>query len=247
MKAAAPVLLLPLLAFVLAACAPEVLPDYFNLGTVGASWYYDVVQGQGEDEGWWVLQTLDADSEDHPPGDDGVHRGDIWFKLSRIIPDDPNPGEDQEYPQRQFNLSHDQDLSGSEPLSIGWEYEWLADPGEGDHGEYFLRTPSMNEDWTEFWTYETGEEGASDFEHDVSASYCAEPIETSYGILTDCLVYERTVTTTNYVDGEPVPLTAVHTEYWAAGIGLARYEILATDGELTITVLRTTTADQQEE
>jgi hypothetical protein len=242
MRALAPTFLLPLLAFAVAACGPKVVPDYFNLSTLDASWHFDVVQPETDE--FWTLQTLDADDNDLG---DGSHRGDIWFRLTRTIPDGLGPGQDQVIPQRQFNLSHEQDLSGSEPLSIGWEYKWLAGMEEGDQGEYFLLTPTVDEEWSEFWTYETGEEGASDFEHDVAASYCADPAVTSYGIIEDCIVYERTVTTTNYVGGDEQVLTTVHTETWAAGIGLVRYEILSSDGELTIAVLRTTNADQAEQ
>lgn len=243
MRALLALLSLPLFGLALAACGPKTVPDYFNLETLGASWHFDVVQPETDE--FWTLQTLDADDEEHPPGD-GANRGEIWFKLTRTIPDGLGPGQDQVIPQRQFNLSHEQDLTGSEPLSIGWEYKWLAGVEEGDHGEFFVITPTWDEDWSEFWTYETGEEGASDFEHDIAGSYCAEPAETSYGILQDCVVYERTVTTTNFEGGEEQVLTTVHTEVWAAGIGLARYEILASDGELTIAVLRTTNADQQD-
>ncbi len=237
-------LALPALALLMAACGPKVVPDYFNLEQIGASWHFDVVLPDTDE--FWTLQTLDADDDEHPPGD-GAHRGDIWFKLTRTIPDGLGPGTDQVIPQRQFNLSHDEDLSGSEPLSLGYEYKWVAGPEEGDHGEFFVVTPTWEEDWNEFWTYETSVEGASDFEHDITGSYCDELVETAAGIFQDCVRYERVVTTTNYEGQEEQVLVTTHTEIWAAGIGLVRYEIVASDGEQTIAVLRTTDADQADQ
>jgi hypothetical protein len=233
---------LPVLALfapvVLAACGPTGVSDYFNL-VVDGTWHFDVIQPETDE--FWTLQTLDADDNEES------HRGEIFFKLTRTIPDGLGPGQDQTFPQRQFNVSHDQDLSGTEPISLGWEYKWVAGLEEGDHGEYFVLTPDVDPEWEEFWNYATGEEGGSDFEHDVTARYCDQVVQTSYGLLEDCIIYERSVTTTNYIGQDEQVLTTVHTETWAANIGLVRYEILASDGETTIAVLRTTDAHQTDE
>ncbi len=233
-------LVLPCLALLLAACPPTSNEDYFNLA-VGYTWEFYLLEG-GEDGEFWTVQALDAD-ENTESG-----RGDIYFRLTRTIPDGLGPGTDQVLEQRRFNVRHVQDLTGSEPVSIGWDYRWVLQE-EGEREEYFLRQPGSAKDWSDGWDYETGEPGGSDFEHTVEMATCTEPVATSAGEFEDCVTVTRTVEVTNYdINGNPEdPLTTVHTEVWARDVGLASYEILASDLQRSYAVLRTTNAMDDDE
>lgn len=224
---------------ILLGCPPTGPGDYANLA-VGNTWEYFLVQG-GEDEEYWTLQALDADDNTESG------RGDIYLRLSRTIPDGLAPGQDETYDQRRFNVAHVQDLTGSEPVTIGWDYRWVLQE-EGDRGEFFTVAPGSSADWTNSWNYETGEPGGSDFDHEITATRCQDYVETSYGTFGDCVVYERTVTTTNFdLGGEEQVLTTVHHETWANGVGLVRYSITASDGNVSTAVLRTTNSVEEEE
>lgn len=219
-------------ALALAGCPPSGPGDYYNLG-LGYTWEYFLVEG-GEEGEFWTLQALDAD-ENTESG-----RGDFYMRLTRTIPDGLAPGQDQTFEQRRFNVAHQQDLTGSEPVSIGWTYRWVLQE-EGDRDSYFVVAPGSAADWTDSWSYETGEVGGSDFEHEIDVARCDDDVETSYATFSDCLEYTRTVTTTNFdFEGNEQVLTTVHHEAWAADVGLVRYSITASDGHVSTAVLRTT-------
>ena len=119
---------------------------------------------------------------------------------------------------------------------------------EGDRDEYFVVAPGSAGDWSDSWSYETGEVGGSDFEHEISVSRCDGEVETSYAVFDDCLEYSRTVTTTNFdFEGNEQILTTVHDETWAADVGLVRYSITASDGHVSTAVLRTTSSQPPDE
>ncbi len=216
----------------LLGCPPSGGGDYYNFG-LGYTWEYVLIEG-GEDDEFWTLQALDADENDESG------RGDYYIKLTRTLPDSLGPGQDQTFDQRRFNVDHEQDLTGSEPVSIGWSYKWVLQE-EGDREEYFVVAPGSARDWSDSWSYETGESGGSDFEHEITASRCTDQVVSSFISTADCIEYERTVTTTNFaLDGSEQVLTTVHHETWAAGVGLMRYSITASDGGVSTAVLRTT-------
>lgn len=223
----------------LTACGPGAGGDYFKL-EVGNTWEYFLIEG-GEDGEFWTLQALDTDDNS------ANGRGDVYFRLSRTIPDGLSPGVDQTLEQRRFNVEHVQDLTGSEPVSIGWDYRWVLQE-EGERSEFFVKTPGAGADWTDAWDYDITETG-SDFVHSIEMSRCSGEVETSYAVFEDCVHVVRTLDTINYdINNNPEdPLTTIHEEVWATGVGLVRYSILASDGQRSTAVLRTTNADAEDE
>jgi len=209
-------------------CAPTVAQDYFRL-EVGNSWEYFVVEG-GTDGETWYLEALDADDNDMSG------RGDVYLRMMQELPDDPG----SPFFLRRFNIRHEQDLTGSTPVSIGWSYRWV-EKNEGDRDEWFVTSPGSDSGWTDSWSYSVQESGAgSEFEHEVTAGYCTEEVAASYATTDDCVEVERTITTVNHSLGEDAPdLVTVHIETWAAGVGLLRYRILESDGQTKDAVLRT--------
>ncbi|MCP4867580.1 MAG: hypothetical protein GY898_02540 [Proteobacteria bacterium] len=230
-------LLLPLA--LLTACPPPGGGDYANL-EVGYTWEYFLIEGGEEDE-FWTLQALESD--ENPANG----RGDIYFRLTRTIPDGLSPGNDQTLEQRRFNVELKQDLTGSAPVDIGWEYKWVLQE-EGERGEFLIKTPGSAGDWTDGWDYEITETG-SDFVHSIEMRRCDEEVETSYDVFDDCVHVTRTLDTINYdINNNPEdPLTTIHEEVWAEGVGLVRYSILASDGQRSTAVLRTTNSVDEEE
>jgi hypothetical protein len=231
-------LLIPLC--LLLGCPPPSGGDYFKL-SVGSTWEYLLIEG-GEDDEFWTLEALDAG--DNPTN----QRGDIFFRLTRTIPDGLSPGNDQTFDQRRFNVRHVQDLEGSAPISLGWDYRWVLQE-EGKREEFFVTPPGSGANWSEVWEFETGEAGGSEFQHRVEARRCDGEVETSYDVFTDCIEVTRTVDTINFdIDGNPEPaLTTVHEEVWAEGVGLVRYSILASDDQRSTAVLRTTSSVEEED
>ncbi len=223
---------------VLLGCPPPSGGDYLNL-SAGSTWEYYLIEG-GEEGEYWTLEALDAG--ENPTN----QRGDIYFRLSRVIPD--GVGDDEVLPQRRFNVRHVQDLTGSAPVSIGWDYRWVASQEEGLRSEYFVKSPGSAADWSDRWEFEYDEASGSDFEHRVETQRCEDEVVTSYGVFADCIEVTRSVDTINFdLNDNPEPaLTTVHEEVWAEGVGLIRYSILSSDDQRSTMVLRTTDSESEE-
>jgi hypothetical protein len=231
--------LLPLLSLApLAAACPGggAAADYYRMEQ-GLSWdYYLISEGGAEDEAW-ALQVLDADENEE------TSIGDLFFRLQRSYTDESNPSQTYTLDQRKFNLRLEEDETTDPPAPIGWTYRWV-NQDEGERGEYFVKVPGADTEWSDDWDYEIeGDAGGSDFGFEVHAERWAEPVEASLGTYDDTIAYTRTVTITSFgLDGDELVQVQEHHEYWAAGVGLVRYLFVHSDGDVSEVVLRSTDA-----
>ncbi|MBJ94234.1 MAG: hypothetical protein CMP23_07105 [Rickettsiales bacterium] len=212
-----------------AGCAPQPQADYFQLA-IGNQWEYYVTAG-GEEGEVWNMEVLDAD--DNPESG----RGDVYLVMSRTEPPSGPGLASLTVDTRSFNLATQQDLTGSSPQLIGWQYKWVNND-EGDRNEYFVKEPGSRSDWSENWDYRAdGNAGGTEFWFSVSERRTTDPIQTPYGTYVDCLEVEREVRL-DHSDG--TEQFVLHVESWAAGVGLIRYQRTGTDGDVTEVLLRTT-------
>ena len=206
----------------LAGCDAAGADSYFQLA-VGNTWEYRVVSGGEEGERWSLISDDPDDNDAAPSG-----RGDIFFKMERTYPNPDSALPDIVIQMRNFNISEEMSVDGA---ALGWQYKDVP-ADEGDRNEWFVKNPDVTDPvYTDSWEFEVPGDSESEVNIVVEQSWCAAPVQTSYGTYADCLDVVRTKTT-DHNNGELIT-TQIRHETWAPGYGLIRYLIIAGDEDET--------------
>lgn len=218
--------------FASAGCAGGDAGDFFQMEE-GNTWEYFVRNSELNDEGW-TLAIKDAD--DNQQGS----RGQLYFELTRTYTDATNPTLEYTDFLRRFNVSTDNGGLGEDAPVIAWVYKQVNND-EGARNENFLVQPEVGADWSSAWEFEVdGENGASDFEFEVTAQYASSSVQTSLGSFEETLHITRTRQTISNSGGSEQILTNVREEWYARDVGLVQYRETGNDGLSVEGVLRTT-------
>ncbi|MCO4770108.1 MAG: hypothetical protein KDA24_08775 [Deltaproteobacteria bacterium] len=216
----------------LSGCAGGNAGNYFQFEE-GNTWDFFVRNSELNDESW-TLAIKDAD--DNQQGS----RGQLYYELTRTYTDDNNPNLEYTDFLRRFNVSADNGGLGEEAPVIAWQYKQVNND-EGLRNENFVIQPEASSDWADAWDFDVdGENGGSDFEFEVTASFATESVQTSLDNYEDTLHVVRIRRTISNSGGNESVLTNTREEWYALDVGLVQYRETGADGLSVEGVLRNT-------